>query len=533
MAGRGARLSNGRPEVVPLPPEPVMVSVTRTMRLSIPNSTPATVVQAMENTQAEWDKAVRFYAELFLGYLAVFEEKKTVVKRDGEERQVPWSSKDLLTWEERVTVPTERHPEVLYDVSAVFPQMPVTLRRAAINAASGAVQGYLTNRGLWEQADPKGRGKEPNPPAPHPNLTLYAGMYHLDTSCLRKGSCRLKVLAGGRWRWVDLPIGMPPYALDLFSESATELSRIAAERAEQNARMATEERERRSDEEHERLRLTPGVWLAQSPTLVAKGDDLYLHVPFVKRVALPGRAEERRLGEPDLKVGTVDLNADSTVAAAWEGQRCKGVETVWHARENVKGACAAEGRTQKASGTPIKGERSNRTIWTYVRNLDDSLAWQIASRLVAWAVLLGLQVLVFEYLRPYRPERGLSWSRRANRKRSYWLRGQVLRHARDLALREGILTVERNPAWTSQACPACHLLAERYASGGVGYPSRLHCGHCGWSGDANVAAALNLKLKWDRTFRYPTAEERRAAADARRAGNGGATAKHEQVPAAS
>ena len=102
---------------------------------------------------------------------------------------------------------------------------------------------------------------------------------------------------------------------------------------------------------------------------------------------------------------------------------------------------------------------------------------------------------------------------------------------RDLALREGILVVERNPAWTSQACPKCHRLAERFSPSGTGYPSRLHCGHCGWSGDANVAAALNLKLKWDRTFRYPTAAERKAA-DLRRIRKGGAPANPETVPTA-
>jgi transposase len=233
-------------------------------------------------------------------------------------------------------------------------------------------------------------------------------------------------------------------------------------------------------------------------------------------------------------VGTIDLNADSTVGAAWEGERCKGVETVWHTEENAKrkGVLRKVARKQKASGTPVKGERSNRALWTYVHNLDASLAWQIAVRIVAWAVAIGLQVLVFEHLRHYRPERGLSWSRRTNRKRSYWLRGQVLRHVRDLALREGILVVERNPAWTSQACPKCHRLAERFSPGVDGYPSRLHCRHCGWSGDANVAAALNLKLKWERRFRYPTKAEREASVDLRRTRKGGATANAETVPTA-
>ncbi|MDA8347150.1 MAG: transposase [Thermaerobacter sp.] len=514
-------------------PDPILVGVTRTVRLRIAEGADPVAIRAIASTQVEWAKAIRFYTDLFLEHPDVYEEKKTVRARRGEEREVSWTGKDLLTWAERVTVRTEDHPTVLHDFSEVCPQMPVTLRRAAINAASGAVASHLTNHKLWEMADPATRGREPRPPDPHPNVTLYGGMYHLDVDRLRKGSCCLKVLSGGRWRWIDVPLQMPPYALDLFTRSEAEQARIAAERAGQNARMADERRERRTSEEKERLRASPGVWVAQSPTLVAKPDGFYLHVPFEKRVEVKGKAEERRLKEPTLKVGTIDLNADSAVAAAWEGERCIGVETVWHAQENAKRERTLRkvARKQKASGTPVKGERSNRALWAYVRNLDASLAWQIAARIVAWAVTLGLQVLVFEHLRPYRPERGLSWSRRTNRKRSYWLRGQVLRHVRDLALREGILVVERNPAWTSQACPACHRLAERLSPSGVGYPSRLHCGHCAWSGDANVAAALNLKLKWDRTFRYPTAAERKAA-EPRRAGNGGAAVNPEQVPAA-
>jgi hypothetical protein len=44
-----------------------------------------------------------------------------------------------------------------------------------------------------------------------------------------------------------------------------------------------------------------------------------------------------------------------------------------------------------------------------------------------------------------------------------------------------------------------------------------------------VAAALTLKRKWNRTFRYPTIAERQAAL-LRRASNGGAAVNPEQVP---
>ena len=515
-------------------PDPILVVVTRTVRLRIAEGADPVAILAIASTQTEWAKAVRFYTDLFLEHPDVYEEKKTVRARTGEEREVSWTEKDLLTWAERVSVRTEDHPTVLHEFGEVCPQMPVTLRRAAINAASGAVVRHRTSHKLWELADPARRGREPRRPDPRPNLTLYGGMYHLDTERLRQGGCRLKVFADGRWRWTDVPLQMPPYALDLFAQSEAEQTRMAAEWAGQNARMASERRDRRTSEEKERLRASPGVWVARSPTLVAKPEGFYLHVPFEKRVEVKGKAEERRRKEPTLTVGTIDLNADSAVAAAWEGDHCKGVETVWHATENSKPEKALRkvARQQKASGTPIKGECSNYDLWAYIRRLDDSVAWQIAAAIVAWAVSLGLQVLVFEHLRTYRPARGLTGSRRTNRKRSYWLRGKVFARVRDLALREGILVVERNPAWTSQACPKCHHLAQRLAPGGRGYPSRLYCGHCGWSGDANVAAALNRKLQWDRTFRYPTKKEREAAADLRRAREGGATAQPETVPTA-
>ena len=330
-----------------------------------------------------------------------------------------------------------------------------------------------------------------------------------------------------------IPVALPPYALDFFLESEAEVERMTHERTDQHTRMAREGRTLRTRDERERLCPTPGASVAQSPTLVRKPDGWFLHVPFLQRVVMPGKAEDRRLAKPDLKVGTLDLYADSTVGAAWAGDRVPDVRTLWHAQENAQREKTLQkvARHQRASGRPVKGERSNQALWQTIRGRDAALAWRMAALIVTWAVAQGIQVLVFEYLRPYRPTRGLSRSRRTNRKRSYWHRGQIRRHVRDLALRQGILVVERHPAWTSQVCPHCHRLAERFSPGGSGYPSRLRGGGCGWSGDANVAAALNLKRKWDRTFRYPTKAERQAA-ELRRAGNGGAAVNPEQVPAA-
>jgi len=505
-----------------LPAEQKCVPTTRTVRVRIAATANPGKVSALAATVAEWDRAVAFYTRLFLDHPGVFHASKTVELRSGPDagrtKEVAWTEKDRLTWAESVTVATPAHPDIApdRDFDADCPGAPRDLRRAAIHATCGAVQGYLSNLRRWEAAHPKRRGRQPKPPRPHPHLTAYGQMAQVHQADYRQGFVRLKVKEGARWEWVNYPVQAPPYLVALLRESDRERERLAAERADQRERIAAERREGRTEAEKQALQPAPGVWVAQSPTLMHKRDGWWLHIPFEKRTPIAGKAEQRRVAEPDLKVGTVDLNADSAAAAAWEGGRCRGIRTVWHARENAKREKALHkvARRQKRSGRPVKGERSNAGLWRYVADLDASVAWQVASAIVVWAVAAGLQVLVFEHLRPYRPERGLSWSRRTNRKRAYWLRGKVLAHVRHLALCHGILVVERNPAWTSQACPHCSHLGERFSPGGR-YPSRFRCGHCGWTGDANVVAALNLKRKWDRTFRYPTSAEKRAAETSR------------------
>ena len=518
-----------------MPGDPLYVPTTRTIRLRIAANTNPGKLAALATTTTEWDQAVSFYTNIFLEHPGVFEARTIRMVRSGPRagttREVAWTEKDRLTWAESVTIATTAHPNIPPErnLEAVCPGCPTDLRRAAIHAASGAVQSYRSSLQRWEKASPQHRGRKPKPPRPHPHMTAYGGMAKVRLDDYREGFIRLKVKNGARWEWVNYPVQAPPYLGAMLRESDQEKDRITTIRAEQKQRMAAEGRKERTNQERQDLRPTPGRWVAQSPTVIQKRDGWWLHLPFEKRVVIQGKAEERRQAEPDLKVGTIDLNAGSAVAAAWEGRRCLGVRTIWHTQENAKREKVLQkvARKQNRSGRSVKGEHSNAGLWRYVARLDSSVAWQVAAAIVMWAVMAGLQVLVFENLRPYRPERGVSWSRRTNRKRSYWLRGQVLRHVRHLALCHGILVVERNPAWTSQACPHCSHLGERFSPDGCGYPSRFRCVHCGWTGDANVVAALNLKQKWDRTFQYPAKQE---AAEARRARKGGAAASRDGSP---
>ncbi len=106
--------------------------------------------------------------------------------------------------------------------------------------------------------------------------------------------------------------------------------------------------------------------------------------------------------------------------------------------------------------------------------------------------------MVFEYLRQYQaPRERMSRSGRKNHKRAYWLRGQIVQWVRDVAFREGTLTVERNPAYTSQMCPR---------TVGVHLKHTFTCSNPdhSYTAGADFIGMVNLYRKWKSTFTYPS-----------------------------
>ncbi len=181
--------------------DPVIVSTIRTVRVRTHPATNLGKLQAIDRTQAEWKRAVDFYTAFFLDHQDVFAETKIGRNRKKELVAKPWTAQDLLTWAERGTVRTKAHPVILREFAAVCPQMPTVLRRAAINAASGAVKSYRTIHQTWDQTDPLQRGHEPPLPDPHPFLTLYDGMVNLDTArAFCTSRCWMRA-AGRGWRF--------------------------------------------------------------------------------------------------------------------------------------------------------------------------------------------------------------------------------------------------------------------------------------------------------------------------------------------
>lgn len=142
-------------------------------------------------------------------------------------------------------------------------------------------------------------------------------------------------------------------------------------------------------------------------------------------------------------------------------------------------------------------------LWEKVRHLDANAARQVARQIADFALTHEAKVIVFEYLRRYKtPKEKMSRSGRKNHKRAYWLRGQIMTWVRDLTFREGILTVERNPAYTSQMCPQC---PSDYRTGGVRVKHTFTCSNPNHSyvADADFVGMMNLYRKWSGPFTYP------------------------------
>lgn len=156
-------------------------------------------------------------------------------------------------------------------------------------------------------------------------------------------------------------------------------------------------------------------------------------------------------------------------------------------------------RTNAQSGRLQANVHDNVGLWNKVRNIDENAARQVARQIVKFAIDHGAKVVVFEYLRGYRPPKErMSRSGRKNHKRAYWLRGKIVTWVRDLAFREGILTVERNPAYTSQMCPHCHMPGER-----TGHHFTCQNPVHSYRADADFVGMMNLYRKWNGTFVYP------------------------------
>ncbi|WP_053958338.1 zinc ribbon domain-containing protein [Sulfobacillus thermosulfidooxidans] len=493
-----------------------MAMVTKTIKLGVHKEVHAIKRNAIVETQVLYNRVIAFYMDFFVAHRGVFKEHVSYTKKNGEPAERHWTNQELLTLAERHTLSTPAHPHPLMPLEAI-PQakgMPTGLRRAAINHAAGKVKGWFVLLNQWEQNGKKGR--EPRLGEPNEPVTFYADMVDypdfdlLPQATVQQTFIAVKLWYEGEWQKVPLPITLPLRDSEALRAAQAESQRIRTETAQIKARKAPNE----PWTDEERAALRPKVWVARSLSLYAQRDKRYpgnlrfaLHVPLEKYVQTPKKAKEQLQKNPGLPVVTVDLGVNRlAVMGAFRLDQLLATQFIHGSALNHKRHLLLNAISKKRaqSGRLPKNVHDNVHLWQKVRHLDENAARQVARRIVDFACQHGAQVIVFEYLRKYRaPQEKMSRSGRKNHKRAYWLRGQIVQWVRDLAFREGILTVERNPAYTSQMCPHCPA---NYRQVGSRQRHTFTCSNPDhvYRADADFVGIINLYRKWSGTFTYPS-----------------------------
>ncbi|MEW6663578.1 MAG: transposase [Bacillota bacterium] len=138
-------------------------------------------------------------------------------------------------------------------------------------------------------------------------------------------------------------------------------------------------------------------------------------------------------------------------------------------------------------------------MWNKLRNIDDYEAHRVSRRIVEFALEHGASIIVFEHLGKFKPEKG-KYSRRANSKRSYWLRGRIFHYTRYKAWEYGIITSRVSPRNTSKLCASCGAEVARHGEKdkpeGYRPGAPLFTCKCGNRGNADLNAARNIAKKF-------------------------------------
>ena len=425
----------------------------------------------LTETVALLTAARAFYIDFFLTHADKLAERlSTYSEKHQQMRDRAISAHELLTWAEFHTVSTNEHPYPWrsWNFSERFPDLPFLYRRSVIKDAIGKVKAYLSNYVNWQQTGKK-KGK-PGLPGASNHPMLYAGTFSLELDQVdrRESFVRLKVYTGERWMWVNYPL---------------------------------------KDSRFFELRRADPTWEQQSPRLVLRSRSAELHFSQTREVKAK-KVKESKL-DPDLVTVAVDLNVKNLAVITVRRQQ-RIIETIYvrdkgldqHRYRHLK--CIS--KKQWLSGKPVKGEQSNRQLWGHVRRMNTDAARKTAHAIARVCAKYPGCVLLFERLRKIKA-RGVSKSRRLNRKQANQLRGQINRLTREQVYAQGTVTVEVNPHGTSQYCARCGAHGQRFSLRAgqrmTGRGGKLFwCPVCHYEAQADFNASANIHRSFYREYHW-------------------------------
>jgi IS605 OrfB family transposase len=461
-----------------------MAEAIKTIKIKIINPNKGKE-EALESTLEILNQVLSSYIDLTLQHLSLLTSYKEYVnKKTGEVRIRVLYNSEILTELEKLSLSTKAHPDVSINIHSLFPGLPTNLRRSCINTSTGMCKSYLSNLKNWEH---KKKGNPPTPPAARNLPTFYKGVYQLELLDIKNQFVRLKVFDGKEclvgfdthsesscqnqqkeWIWKNYPVKIGKKQLNLLKDPN---------------------------------------WSIQSPTLVPKRKQWYLHIPLVKKVSVKPIKEQKK-ENPNLTTLAVDLGlrhlavvtVRKNLVICGDKPACReivfvkffrGEEVEAHRLQHLQKVF----QKQRLSLKPVRGERSNKELWRHIRDTNTDIAHNITREIVEIASKYDVKIIVIEHLHKFQPKRREKRSRKLNRKLTYWLKGKIEEQLRYKALEHGILVKSVNPAFTSKICNKCGGFGERFSSG-----SLFRCFYCGYTANADFNGSVNLHMfvRWPR-----------------------------------
>ncbi len=412
-----------------------------------------TIKQTMEYRYPEWFRLTeKLFNEVTVFYFGIIQDHELILEL---------SNKEALTELEKFTHKTKDNP------SPPFPlewDVPAMFRRACINTAIGSARSFFSNlnkrkekKARIESKGKKFTDRSPVPPREwHRDILFYTGQY----KDYRGTNIMLKLFDGKTWRWVKF---------------------------------------------HLTGRKFPDGWEIGCPHAVIKKNRIELHFPVEKENVKVQKINEQ-VKDPELKICTVDLNIGDRLAVCGifksDGTQvatrfiCDG-DNLNGRRKRLLGIIAT--KRSLTSGILPENEQDNRHLWNKIQHIDDYEAHRVSRRIVEFAQEHGANIIVFEHLGNFRPEKG-KYSKRGNSKRSYWLRGKIYHYVKYKAWEHGIITSRVSPKNTSRKCSVCGLNVARHGEKdkpeGYRPGAPLFTCKCGKKGNADLNADRNIAKKF-------------------------------------
>lgn len=309
--------------------------------------------------------------------------------------------------------------------------IPMYLRRAAINQAIGYVRSYQTafnNKQSNNQMLNKAT-------AFHSPILLYKGMY----KDLYEDSITIKLFDGEKWRWFP--------------------AKIKGRKINENAEIL-------------------------SPSIVVKKDIVMLHLPVKEQIEDVTPVKIRMQQEEIRVCGIAFSNTDSFAICVVLDENKQVIKTKFikggNEYRNMTQSILAKIKKHKQNGQNF-GERNHKRYWEKLNNISDYYAHKVSKQIISFCISNNVSIIAIADM-----EEDVSkhFGKKVGKYSPIYLRKRVVSYLQYKAFKQGILITKVRRNYTASKCYICRGEVKRKES-------KYTCEN-GHQGDYFFNSAMNI-----------------------------------------